>query len=117
MSWDDNMRDLAGACLDAFADAEAVVYRPQGGEARPVEAIVDRSPPTRLFAALGVTVKARAVTVDLRNSATAGVVPAALQESVDKLDVAAVKGGTPKPRNIEKVLRHDAGRVLVLVYC
>jgi hypothetical protein len=112
MNWDDILAGDALAFFETFAETK-VVIRPGEGRPRVVDAIVDYSPPARLYAGQPGT-HARVV-VMVRNHGILGIDPAELDLGTWKIDIAIRRGRFPEPRPIEKLLRADGGEVHLLV--
>jgi len=113
------MSDVFDDTLKRSADSffklpgyERVVYRPSGGPARTIKAVVTRSD---LETVPGVAVGGRPVfNVLLRNDETAGIDSETIDTGGDKIDLAPRVGERPVTFRITELLNHDAGLLLVM---
>ena len=89
--------------LKAQGRTEQVTYRPDGGDAREITALVDREPRDET---LNASVPVIRLTV--LNDATKGITPAELDLGADRISVAEKIGGTAISRNISQIAAQDA---------
>jgi len=82
---------------------EAVVYRPAGGTARTIDALVRRG---RREQAVNAT-KA-GIEIAVLNDATLGIAPASMNKGSDQVDVAERFGGSPQSRRFTEIVEQDA---------
>ena len=109
----------ARAFLDAFP-TETVIYRPAGGVARNVVALVDRDPPGPLAgmaAAIGkqvrITVVNQATNAD--DDDYGGIAATEIDTGGDKVDVAPRLGETAETRPIKRIAMQDEGMLTIEV--
>jgi len=88
---------------------ETVVYRPAGGDARTITAVVLRRPPEGLRASPSVLRPYLAVLV--KNDATEGISAAELDIGQDSIEVARRVGGTPERMSIARILSQHNGMI------
>lgn len=93
--------------------SESVVYRPFGGTARTISALVNRFPPNQLPGVPEASLPSVVLTV--RNNATTGISSTELDTGGDRLDVAIRYGETASTREIARLLKSDAGLVVIEV--
>jgi hypothetical protein len=84
---------------------ETVTYRPYGGTARSITAIVERDDETDVDVASNVT--APLITITVANSATAGISATEIKVGADQIDVADRPGKTATSRVILRIIEQD----------
>jgi len=85
---------------------ESITYRPTGGAARTIEAVVDRQLPTALPGS-PAPVRTHRWEVTLVNDSSVGIAMSSLNLQLDKLDVADRVGATAAARSILAILEQD----------
>lgn len=106
---------IAEAWADLAAEfGEEIVYKPYGGLARTITAIVNRSPPTPPPGATeGVVPK---LTVTVENHATRGILLSDYDTGGDLVELAVRAGGTAEERTIGHPLNDDGNAPVFPVY-
>ena len=104
------MADLLFDAADAETPTEEVIYRPDGGVARPIRAYVVREQPEAYGRA-----RAAVTTVQVLNHATDGITAAELNKGSDTIDVAERYGGTKKNRGVHRIIEQNGAYLLLEV--
>jgi len=97
--------------VDEFGEREGVVYLPFNGDARPISAIIDRSPPAQ-FEAVDNT-RMGEVLISVFNDCETGISSTELNVGGDRVLISLRKGKEPQSRLIA-LLEDDSGGVCVL---
>lgn len=94
---------------------EEITYRPAGGTARTILAVVDRNPPEPVPQS-PIDVMGKAITIEVANRTTStsddefgGIGSAELDTGRDNVDVVLRLGDSPETRRITNVLSQDLG--------
>jgi len=90
--------------------AEEIAFRPSGGEARTITAVVERH-----AAAMHLNAPAARMTITAMNDATEGIDAASLDCGKDQVQVAARGGGTAEWRYALEIVESDAETVTMAV--
>lgn len=114
MSAQNTLRELLAECAfdadDAETPSEEIVYRPNGGDARTIRAIVTREIPREIGNARSPLVR-----LTVQNDATDGITAAEIDDGADQIDVATKPGGTATTRNIYRVVSSNTAFVTLEV--
>jgi hypothetical protein len=92
-----------------LCQTESLTYRPSGGAAVVIDALVSRKPPETFQSGA-----APIIHVTVLNDSSLGISTATLKPGVDGLDVAEKLGGTPVTRIIAETVSQDPEFVEVL---
>ena len=94
---------------------DEIIYRPAGGTARTILAVIDRNPPAGISESPSGGI-GKSITIDVANRATSvdddeygGISSDEVDTGGDKVDVALRIGLTAQSRMISRVLSQDAG--------
>jgi len=103
-----------GECVfdvdDAETPSETVVYRPSGGDARTIQAIVRRQSNEQIGMA-----RAPSITLTVPNDDTDGISATELDDGADQIDVAVKPGGTATTRNVYRVVSSNVAFITLEV--
>jgi len=107
-----DFEDALVATAPAFTDifGETITYKPNGGAARQIKAIVTRDPPAPLpDAPHGHTPN---LVIDVENSAVTGISTAEIDVGLDLVNVAVRIGQAAQDRAFAGIISQDAGRAV-----
>lgn len=110
MSLRDSIETDASIFTNSNEFGESVVYRPRGGTARTISAVVFRLLPQ------ANDDENRSLTVfevHVANSGTTGIAASEINLGGDEIDLADRVGKTPKPRSIVQITEQDEGMLVL----
>lgn len=102
------MDNLADGALDSILTiaGESIVYRPNGGTARTITALVRRGLPEPNAPGVGPgALTATVVTITVKNHATEGILNESINAGADKVDVAVREGDTAATLRIMQIVK------------
>jgi hypothetical protein len=105
MASDRAKRSLASMVRQGLT--ESVIYRPSGGTARTIDAVVDRPGPQQMPGS-GQPVRSDRIEITVLNDATLGISRAEINGGADTLDIARAVGGAAATRALGKPTEEDA---------
>jgi hypothetical protein len=105
--------ELAAARAQVAAFGVAVTYKPFGGTARPILAIVDRNPAGKVGG--GKETVGPKMTICVVNWATDGISSAEFVGNKDKMSLVLTLGKAAEERLLTRILRQDSGMLMIEV--
>jgi hypothetical protein len=110
------MSEASDQVLEMIRDAddhETIVFEPSGALPREIDVLVTRNP-LRGFPG-APQVPAQCIEITAANDPVHGIASDELDSGLDKVQVAERVGGAAGRRSIGRILRHDAGEVVLEV--
>lgn len=98
------------AALSDRSMTESVIYRPGGGDARTIDAVVHRGGRDRRVGAATPGIR-----LTVLNDATGGITPTELNSGSDRVDVAEHVGGTATARNVSRLVDEETDEEITTV--